>query len=76
MRRKAEKIPDEWIHCPKCGVMYGFIKCRVSLKNPRRERCLSCAVIEEQEAKASRLADSQQSPRQTTTRDPAQGLLL
>lgn len=49
MRRKGEKIPDEWVNCPKCGRPYGFIRCRVTLQNPKRERCLGCAVEEEKE---------------------------
>lgn len=50
MRTKGEKIPEEWIQCPGCYRWYGFVNCRVSLRNPRRERCLGCAIKEHETA--------------------------
>lgn len=50
MRRHADKIPEEWVSCPKCFRPYSFIRCRVSLRNPNRERCLECAVQEEKDS--------------------------
>lgn len=44
--RRANKIPKEWVWCPVCGQMYGFVRARVSLGNPQRERCLVCAEKE------------------------------
>lgn len=54
MRQKAEKIPEEWVRCPTCGLPYGFINCRVSLydsEGKRYEICLTCAVKADKERK-------------------------
>lgn len=44
---KGEKQPIDHVYCSKCGLPYGFIKCRITLKNPHRNICLKCAVEEE-----------------------------
>ncbi len=48
MRRKkvSEHVPEEWIICPACKRYYGFVRCRISLGYPKRERCLDCAIEE------------------------------
>lgn len=49
MKRKGEKIPDNWVWCPDCGRPYGFLRCRVTFKNPTRDMCLSCAIKKERD---------------------------
>lgn len=49
MRRTAEKIPEDWVICPECNLPYGFIKCRITLRNPTRNMCLKCAVQKEKD---------------------------
>lgn len=44
MRRKSEKIPEEWVKCPKCDRFYGFIRCRITKGG--KSQCLTCAVEE------------------------------
>lgn len=46
-RKKADKIPEDWVRCPFCGLPYGFINCRVSKYDKggkRYEICLTCLV--------------------------------
>jgi hypothetical protein len=38
--------PKDHVFCPKCGVRYGFIKCRVTLSDGRNI-CLGCGTEEE-----------------------------
>lgn len=48
---KPEKQPKDHVWCPVCGRPYGFIRCRITLRNPTRNLCMACAVEEEEEAK-------------------------
>ena len=48
--KKGEKIPDEWIICPSCQQFYGWVNCRITLSNPRRDKCLGCAIVDETES--------------------------
>lgn len=41
-----QTIPKEYTECPICFRDYSFIRCRVTLKNPTRNRCLECAQKE------------------------------
>lgn len=49
MRKKGEKIPEDHIYCSKCTRPYGFIRCRITTANPKRNICLGCAVEEERD---------------------------
>lgn len=48
-RVAKHKQPESWTICPTCRRPYGFIACRVTLKNPYRDVCLTCLVKEERE---------------------------
>ena len=41
-KRKTENIPEEWVYCPVCKRLYGFISCRVTTNDG--EICLTCLV--------------------------------
>lgn len=45
MTTRGEKIPDSWINCPRCGLPYSFLRCRVS--RGTESWCLKCGVEEE-----------------------------
>ena len=41
-------MPSDIEKCPVCGKFYGFVNCRVTLRDPKtRNICLSCAAQEE-----------------------------
>lgn len=42
---------DENIECPKCQRPYSFIRARVTMQNPVRNRCLECGAKEQEEEK-------------------------
>lgn len=48
MRRKAEKIPEDWVKCSECHHFYGFVRCRVTTKKGKNV-CLECYEKIEQE---------------------------
>jgi len=55
MRRKAEKIPEDWVKCSECQHFYGFVRCRVTTKKGKNV-CLECFTVKYEEEENTQFA--------------------
>ncbi len=49
-------MENELAQCPVSTSPYGFVKCRVTLQNPKRDMCVPCAEEEARLVKIKQLS--------------------